>query len=193
MFNIVCVTHRKLCDNFFERVGELYKNNIPVILREKDLSESEYEELAKKVIEICPNVILHSYINIAEKLGVKRIHLPLHLMNENVSEKFETVGVSVHSADEAILAEKMGVTYVTAGHIFVTDCKKGLEPRGTDFLKKAVSSVNIPVYGIGGISPDNIGKIQSTGAKGGCIMSGFMKCDDVKKYLDKTYKNLLKK
>lgn len=193
MFNIVCVTHRKLCDNFFERVGELYKNNIPVILREKDLSESEYEELAKKVIEICPNVILHSYINIAEKLGVKRIHLPLHLMNENVSEKFETVGVSVHSADEAILAEKMGATYVTAGHIFVTDCKKGLEPRGTDFLKKAVSSVNIPVYGIGGISPDNIGKIQSTGAKGGCIMSGFMKCDDVKKYLDKTYKNLLKK
>lgn len=193
MFNIVCVTHRKLCDNFFERVGELYENNVSVILREKDLSESEYEELAKKVIEICPNVILHSYINVAEKLGVKRIHLPLHLMNETVSRKFETVGVSVHSADEAILAEKMGATYVTAGHIFVTDCKKGLEPRGTEFLKNVVSSVGIPVYGIGGISPDNIGKIQSTGAKGGCIMSGFMKCDNVKKYLDKTYKNLLKK
>lgn len=193
MFNIVCVTHRKLCDNFFERVWELYENNVPVILREKDLSESEYEELAKKVIEICPNVILHSYINIAEKLNVKRIHLPLHLMNGNVSKQFKTVGVSVHSADEAILAEKMGATYVTAGHIFTTDCKKGLEPRGTDFLKKIVSSVKIPVYGIGGISPDNIGKIQSTGANGGCIMSGFMKCDNVKKYLDKTYKNLLKK
>ena len=54
MFNIVCVTHRKLCDNFLERVGELYENNVPVILREKDLSESEYEELAKKVVEICP-------------------------------------------------------------------------------------------------------------------------------------------
>ena len=67
MFNIVCVTHRKLCENFFKRVGELYENNVPVILREKDLSESEYEELAKKVIEICPNVILHSYINVAKK------------------------------------------------------------------------------------------------------------------------------
>ena len=66
MFNIVCVTHRKLCENFFKRVGELYENNVPVILREKDLSESEYEELAKKVIEICPNVILHSYINVAK-------------------------------------------------------------------------------------------------------------------------------
>lgn len=51
MFNIVCVTHRKLCDNFLERVGELYENNVPVILREKDLSESEYEELAKKLLK----------------------------------------------------------------------------------------------------------------------------------------------
>lgn len=193
MFNIVCVTHRKFCDNFFERVGELYENNVPVILREKDLSESEYEELAKKVIEICPNVILHSYINVAKNLGVKRIHLPLHLMNKNISKEFEMVGVSVHSADEAVLAEKMGATYVTAGHIFATDCKKDLAPRGTEFLKNVVSSVKIHVYGIGGISPDNIDKIQNTGAEGGCIMSGFMKCDNVKKYLDKTYKNLLKK
>ena len=92
MFNIVCVTHRKLCENFFKRVGELYENNVPVILREKDLSESEYEELAKKVIEICPNVILHSYINVAKKIGVKRIHLPLRLMNENAEKEFETVG-----------------------------------------------------------------------------------------------------
>ena len=174
MFNIVCVTHRKLCDNFLERVGELYENNVPVILREKDLSESEYEELAKKI-------------------GVKRIHLPLRLMNENAEKEFETVGVSVHSADEAVLAEKMGATYVTAGHIFATDCKKGLEPRGIEFLKNAVSSVDIDVYGIGGISPENISKIQNTGAKGACIMSGFMKCDNVKKYLDETYKNLLKK
>ena len=60
-------------------------------------------------------------------------------------------------------------------------------------MKNAVSSVDIDVYGIGGISPENIGKIQNTGAKGACIMSGFMKCDNVKKYLDETYKNLLKK
>ena len=47
-------------------------------------------------------------------------------MNENAEKEFETVGVSVHSADEAVLAEKMGATYVTAGHIFATDCKKVL-------------------------------------------------------------------
>ena len=110
MFNIVCVTHRKLCENFFKRVGELYKNNVPVILREKDLSESEYEELAKKVIEICPNVILHSYINVAKKIGVKRIHLPLRLMNENAEKEFETVGVSVHSAPDCVRVARQTLT-----------------------------------------------------------------------------------
>lgn len=77
---------QKTLRKLFKRVGELYENNVPVILREKDLSESEYEELAKKVIEICPNVILHSYINVAKKIGVKRIHLPLRLVNENVAK-----------------------------------------------------------------------------------------------------------
>lgn len=185
MFKIICVTSRGMCDNFIERVGELYKNGITVILREKDLSESEYEKLAQRVIEVCPDVILHSYIEAAKHLGVNRIHLPLHMMNKNVKNDFETVGVSVHSAEEAAAAEKMGADYVTAGHIFVTDCKRGLAPRGLEFLKSVVDSVSIPVYGIGGISPDNIAEIKASGADGGCIMSGFMKCENIEKYLEK--------
>lgn len=88
---------------------------------------------------------------------------------------------------------KNGCNVCDGRSYFCDRLQKGLEPRGIEFLKNAVSSVDIDVYGIGGISPENIGKIQNTGAKGGCIMSGFMKCDNVKKYLDETYKNLLKK
>ncbi len=193
MFKIICVTSKGMCDDFIKRVGELYRNGITVILREKDLSESEYEKLARRVIEVCPDVILHSYTEVAKRLGTKKIHLPLHMMNENIRNDFEIVGVSVHSAQEAAAAEKMGADYVTAGHIFVTDCKKGLAPRGTEFLKSVVNSVNIPVYGIGGISPDNIAKIRGTGAAGGCIMSGFMKCENIEKYLFQMNKILLEK
>ncbi len=50
--------------------------------------------------------------------------MPLRLMNENAAKEFETVGVSVHSADEAVLAEKMGATYVTAGHILLQTAKR---------------------------------------------------------------------
>lgn len=182
-----------MCSDFLNRMSRLYKNGVTVILREKDLSESDYEQLAKSVIEVCPNVIFHSYANTAKKLGVRKIHLPLHMMNESIRNDFEIVGVSVHNAEDAVKAEKMGANYVTAGHIFVTDCKKGLAPRGTEFLKTVVNSVNIPVYAIGGISPDNIAQIKGTGAAGVCIMSGFMQCENVGKYLGEINKNLLKK
>ena len=84
MFKIICVTSRGMCDDFLERIGELYKNGVTVILREKDLSESEYEKLAQRVIEVCPDVILHSYTDVAKRLGIKKIHLPLHMMNESI-------------------------------------------------------------------------------------------------------------
>ena len=70
----------------------------------------------------------------------------------------------------------MGVTYLTAGHIYVTDCKKGLAPRGLHFLQEVCKSVSVPVYGIGGIKFDPVQwqELQSAGATGGCIMSGMM-------------------
>lgn len=70
----------------------------------------------------------------------------------------------------------LGATYITAGHIFATDCKKGVPPRGLDFLSSVCSFVNIPVYAIGGISPVNAQKAIDAGAEGVCIMSGLMTC-----------------
>ncbi len=48
----------------------------------------------------------------------------------------------------------MGASYLTAGHIYATDCKRGLPPRGLGFLKEVCREVSIPVYGIGGIKFD---------------------------------------
>lgn len=185
MFKIMCVTSRTLCDDFFLRIAELDKMNIPVILREKDLTETEYEKLAKKTMEHCGNLIIHSHISVAKKLGIKRIHLPFMLMREDLKNDFDVIGVSVHSSEEAVLAEKMGASYVIAGHIFATDCKKGLEPRGLDYLENIVNSVNISVYGIGGITSENADEIKITGADGVCIMSGLMTCKNIEEYLRK--------
>lgn len=89
---------------------------------------------------------------------------------------FHKIGTSVHSVEDAIEAQRLGATYVTAGHIFTTDCKKGLPPRGLDFLKNVCEAVTIPVYGIGGIKfdPYQWGDLKNQGACGGCIMSGMM-------------------
>ena len=188
MFKINCVTNRKLCgEDFLLRIEKIVSNKPDsIILREKDLSEKEYELLAEEVLKICEknNVrcVLHSFPDVAKKLGCKNIHMPLHLilqMSEDEKAFFNIKGASCHSVEDAIVAEKAGCTYITAGHIFETDCKKGLAPRGTKLLKDIKESVSIPVYGIGGIVPSNAGEVKDMGADGACIMSTFMKSDDL--------------
>lgn len=150
-----------------------------VILREKTLTEADYKALAKRVIKICGKystpLSLHTFTEAAKRLDCKAIHLSYADFTSGKGEGFETVGVSVHSLNEAISAERSGASYITAGHIFPTDCKKGLPPRGTDFLREICETVHIPVYAIGGITPENAPLVKASGASGVCLMSGLMK------------------
>ncbi len=193
MSDILCVTNRRLCEyDFFSRIEEIAKcSPAGIILREKDLTEAEYKNLAEQTMEICRKYgvpcILHSFVMAAINIGADAIHLPLPLLRE-ISNKektaFNTIGASCHSIEDALEAEKLGCTYITAGHIFATDCKKDLPPRGIDFLKQVCDSVSIPVYAIGGITADNVQAVRNAGAKGACIMSGLMRCSNSKQYLD---------
>ena len=182
--NIICVTNRHLCEgDFFERIEKIACSGVTaMILREKDLSEREYSDLAKKFTEICEKhkveAILHTYVDTAIKLGVRSIHLPLPVFKDLSGEKknfFRKIGVSCHSVEDALEAEKLGASYITFGHVFATDCKKGLLPRGIDALKNVCKAVKIPVYAIGGVDKKNIASVIEAGAAGACIMSGFMK------------------
>ena len=115
------------------------------------------------------------------------IHMTMPLLEHIRLEDMnfiKLVGTSVHSVEEAVEAENKGVDYIIAGHIFETDCKKGLAPRGTDFLHEVCKNVKIPVYAIGGINPENIGQVVRTGADGACIMSGFMTCENPSEYIN---------
>ena len=109
-------------------------------MREKDLPEGAYLELAGKVQEICDRnqvpLILHFYPEVAKQLGLPVVHLPLWKFAEAGEDGSLKTGVSVHSAEDVRRAEKLGAAYLTAGHIFATDCKKGLAPRGLSFLKE---------------------------------------------------------
>lgn len=182
----VAVTAQKLSKYpLEEQIARIAKYDKPdiLILREKELSEREYETLAKQVISRCreENIecILHTFTEVAKKLQVKKIHLPLPVMREKASisiwKEFDSIGVSVHSREEAIEAYRLGASYVIAGHIFETDCKSGLAPRGTAFLKEVCESVPVPVYAIGGICDENREEIQKSGAAGECRMSYYMK------------------
>lgn len=172
-------------DDYVKHLAELSKSQRKpdmLILREKNLEERKYENLLARVKTECENtgleLIAHTYLGAAESLGLKRIHLPISLLEQyrelGKLENMENIGVSIHSLEEAAKARQLGASYLTAGHIFVTDCKKGLAPRGIGFLETICKEVDIPVYAIGGIHPENLDMIRKTGAAGACMMSEFL-------------------
>lgn len=187
MSNIICITNRNLCkEDFLKRIDTIAKSKPKaVILREKDLRQEDYFLLAGKIMTICNkyNVpfVMHSFYEAAVRLNCPYIHMPLHVleaMPTGLKKRFRAIGASCHSVEDALKAKELGCTYITAGHIFETDCKKGLPGRGLKFLEDVVNAVDIPVYAIGGIDKSNFDDIKKAGAKGACLMSSLMTSDN---------------
>ena len=151
-----------------------------IFLREKDADDKEYMALAKKIIPICMqnNVelfICHRY-QIAKELGVKNFHTNINNLSKIYSKNcFDKISVSIHNEKEVKIAEKLFATNLVFGHIFETDCKVGLTPRGLKQLEKICDIATIPVMAIGGINSNNYKLVLQNGAIDFAIMSSAMK------------------
>ena len=195
------ISNRKLCENEnlekqIEKIFSAYERKIilknfeivALTLREKDLNKNEYLKLIEKVYPICQkykiNLILHQNydLNLDEKYKIDGIHLSYSIfksLNQNIKaeliKKYKRIGVSIHSLEEAKDVESLGASYVIAGHIFKTDCKKGLEPRGLKFIEDLSSVLSTPIFAIGGIDEKNSQSVIDSGAFSVCMMSNLMK------------------
>ena len=155
-----------------------------VILRAKSLDKAAYRTLALHAQQSCEAtgiaLILHSDWQLAHELGINKLHLPLALLRQMPACKrthFTWLSTSVHSVGEAQEAQALGVTMLIAGHIYTTQCKAGLAPRGLSFLQAVCSTVSLPVYAIGGIGFDAAqhAELKANGARGACVMSAYMR------------------
>lgn len=149
-----------------------------VILREKHLSIPEYTEAARQVLDLLKANDIKVYLRyreVAKELGVKALHTSYQeFVEKGFDSYFDEISVSVHSVEEGINAERLGATSLVTGHIFATECKRGLPPRGLEYLKDLTRRVNIPVSGIGGITRDRVASVLESGASDYCIMSSAM-------------------
>ncbi|WP_044748831.1 thiazole tautomerase TenI [Bacillus alveayuensis] len=126
-------------------------------------------------------LIINDRVDVAVVCGVRGVQLAYHSLNAKaVKEHFPSlyIGCSVHSLEEAQEAEQEGADYCLYGHIFATDCKAGLSPRGLSELAAITKQIDIPVIAIGGIKPNNVEKVLQAGAKGVAVMSGVFFADD---------------
>ena len=90
------------------------------------------------------------------------------------------IGVSAHTVEEALLAEKQGADYLGVGAVFPTSSKSDVGEMSYETLKAICKAVSIPVVAIGGISGENVGKLAGSGICGVAVISAIYAAKDVK-------------
>ncbi|MBM0637207.1 thiamine phosphate synthase [Campylobacter sp. VicNov18] len=188
---IIAISDRKCVQkDFLKQIEKLAKAKVDaIVLREKDLSELEYYDLAKEVLSICSKqkvtCFLHFFHRACLKLGHRYFHAPLPLLRKeaNLSQYFHILGTSIHSKEELLEAKDYKINYAFVGHIFESSCKRNLEAKGLDFLKSLLDFSPFRLYAIGGINVTNIEKFKYLNVEGVCMREVLMQEKNPKKYL----------
>ncbi|HSH45058.1 MAG TPA: thiamine phosphate synthase, partial [Longimicrobiales bacterium] len=91
------------------------------------------------------------------------------------------IGYSTDDPDTARQAAADGADYIGCGAVFGTTSKAevGDERIGPQRLARVAAAVDIPVVGIGGITPANVPEVAATGAAGAAVIGAVMKAPDV--------------
>ena len=189
-FKLYAITDRGLCAprTLYDTIHDLLDVGVSAIqLREKDLSDAEYIKLADSLCKLChaysAQLFINSRIEIATEIGADGLHLPGDSASvEKVIEETNRrliIGVSVHTLAEAKQREIEGADFITYSPIYPTLSKPGYGPVvGVEGLRKVTEKVNIPVFALGGITPERVSACRDAGAYGVAVMSGVMSSEN---------------
>jgi thiamine-phosphate pyrophosphorylase len=97
--------------------------------------------------------------------------------------KDKIIGVSCYGKIErGINAEREGADYVAFGTPFFTPTKPERAPTSFDVLREAASRIkSIPVFAIGGITPENAGSVLETGVDGIAVITAVFAAENPEK------------
>jgi len=158
-------------------------------LREKNWDKNKVKEEAIKLLKICKETnvlfILNDYVDIALEINADGVHLGQSDMSikaareiSNKKNKNLIIGLSTHSVEQAIKADKEDVDYITIGPIFKTRAKDYTV--STNVINQIINKINKPLIAIGGINKDNIGSVLEKGVKSVAVISAIVSSGDVK-------------
>ena len=158
-------------------------------LREKNLGYDDLKSEALEIQALCRErnipFIVNDNVELACEIDADGVHVGQSDMNAvNVRKMTGTgkiLGVSVRTAEEAILAERQGADYLGAGAVFHTGSKDDAVDITHEALKEICSSVKIPVVAIGGISAKNVHELEGSGIDGIAVISAIFASDNIRK------------
>lgn len=157
-------------------------------LREKDMTDEQFLAEAKVIKEITSQLgvplIINDNVDIAIAVDADGVHVGQSDMQAaNVRTRVgnkKIIGVSAHTAREAIEAERAGADYLGIGAMFSTSTKADAENVSFDTLRQINDAVSIPTVAIGGISEKNILELSGSGIDGVAVVSCIFAQDNIR-------------
>ena len=160
-------------------------------VRAKKNSHAERVEIAWKAVSVASEhgvpVIINDDINAAFETGADGVHLGqedwsrLGGRAERLQQlaNMRIIGLSTHSLEQALAAERDGADYIGVGPVFPTGTKPGAKPVGVELVREVAARVTVPFFAIGGITLANVGKVLEAGATRVAVVSAILNAPDV--------------
>lgn len=184
-----------------EVVKAMVKGGIKIVqYREKeDKSIREMYEECKEIRKITRDhgvlFLVNDFIDIALLTDADGVHigqddLPVDEVRKLIGNKI--IGISTHSAEQALKAVKDGVDYIGVGPIYKTYTKKNVcNPVGFEYLEYVVNNILLPFVAIGGIKENNIQEVIRRGAETIALVTEIAGADDIEAMVRRLQARLL--
>jgi thiamine-phosphate diphosphorylase len=152
-----------------------------VQVRERDLPEAEAGALLERLIarlrDTPAQLLVNGHAALARRLGIG-LHLPA-AASPLPPPRPGLYGRAAHDEDEARRALAEGVSYLVVGPVFPTGSKPGHPGAGLESLARLCEIVApTPVFAIGGLTPERVGRTLAAGAHGVAVRTGILGAAD---------------
>lgn len=138
-----------------------------VQLRNPEFSPHTVQTLIDHAHAHHATVVINSAMPYADTLRADGIHLTsAHLHNHQSRPAFQLVGASCHDASELDLAEALGCDYALLSPVLPTPTHPDAPHLGWARFAKLAQDRSIPIYALGGMTPDLLPTAQEQGAHG---------------------------
>ncbi|MDY0292355.1 MAG: thiamine phosphate synthase [Desulfuromonadaceae bacterium] len=186
-FSLYLITDRHQCGAGFtllSAVEAALQGGVSAVqLREKDLVPRELLRLARQLRTLTARygaqLLINDRVDIALAADADGVHLTEQSMDIRSARALlgskGLIGVSTHSLQRARNAAEDGADFITFSPIYLTPSKaKYGEPQGVENLRAVCAEIKIPVFALGGITPERHAEVLRSGATGIALISAIL-------------------
>ena len=172
----------------YEQVESALRGGVTCVqLREKHLDFDAFLQEAKELCDLCRSygvpLLINDNVEIAKLSGADGVHVGQSDMQAGDVRAYlgkdKIIGVTAKTVEQALSAQRAGADYLGTGAFFPTGTKKDALPISRETAKAICAAVEIPVTGIGGITPENLPELKGIGLDGVALVSAIFSAENI--------------